>query len=174
MDPIFSSDCDRPHRVLRQVSTQLQFRIFQEAREFVPQSKRVVAGLGQCAPRQCRGACDFDLLLDHTQQRSRLLLTQSIACLKAECLAAGFAHRTHEQPRTTEQPKLAAPSRSPCVQPCNKGKGQSDFSDWPLFMPAMTYAPTHLARAVPSALRGLTSVFGMGTGGSPAVRSPTS
>jgi hypothetical protein len=40
-------------------------------------------------------------------------------------------------------------------------------------MPATTYAPTHLARAVPSALRGLTSVFGMGTGGSPAVRSPT-
>ena len=32
-------------------------------------------------------------------------------------------------------------------------------------MPATTYAPTHLARAVPSALRGLTSVFGMGTGG---------
>src|SRR5580698_896687 len=55
-----------------------------------------------------------------------------------------------------------------------KGKGQSDFSDWPLLMPATTYAPTHLARAVPSALRGLTSVFGMGTGGSPAVRSPTS
>src|SRR6266446_2408544 len=31
-----------------------------------------------------------------------------------------------------------------------------------------------LSRAVQSALRGLTSVFGMGTGGSPAVRSPTS
>ena len=31
-----------------------------------------------------------------------------------------------------------------------------------------------LSRAVPSAQRGLTSVFGMGTGGSPAVRSPTS
>src|SRR5215469_18451352 len=30
-----------------------------------------------------------------------------------------------------------------------------------------------LSRAVPSARRGLTSVFGMGTGGSPAVRSPT-
>ena len=30
-----------------------------------------------------------------------------------------------------------------------------------------------LSRAVQSALRGLTSVFGMGTGGSPAVRSPT-
>ena len=30
-----------------------------------------------------------------------------------------------------------------------------------------------LSRAVQSALRGLTSVFGMGTGGSPAIRSPT-
>ena len=30
-----------------------------------------------------------------------------------------------------------------------------------------------LSRAVPSARRGLTSVFGMGTGGTPAVRSPT-
>jgi hypothetical protein len=60
------------------------------------------------------------------------------------------------------------------AEPTAKGKGQSDFSDWPLLMPATTYAPTHLARAVPSALRGLTSVFGMGTGGSPAVRSPTS
>ena len=29
-----------------------------------------------------------------------------------------------------------------------------------------------LARAVPSGLRGLTSVFGMGTGGSPSLRSP--
>src|SRR6204780_1809341 len=61
-----------------------------------------------------------------------------------------------------------------CTSRDEKGKGQSDFSDWPLLMPATTYAPTHLARAVPSALRGLTSVFGMGTGGSPAVRSPTS
>gem|GEM_PF-5425196 len=24
-----------------------------------------------------------------------------------------------------------------------KGKGQSDFSDWPLLMPATTYSPTH-------------------------------
>ena len=43
-------------------------------------------------------------------------------------------------------------------------------------MPATTYAPTHLARAVPSALRGLTSVFGMVALGSflsfPAIRIP--
>jgi hypothetical protein len=46
--------------------------------------------------------------------------------------------------------------RPPHIHSNQKGKGQSDFSDWPLFMPATTYAPTHLARAVPSALRGLT------------------
>src|SRR6202050_5200324 len=63
--------------------------------------------------------------------------------------------------------------RLACVVARPKGKGQSCFHDRPLLMPATTYAPTHLARAVPSALRGLTSVFGMGTGGSPAVRSPT-
>jgi hypothetical protein len=39
---------------------------------------------------------------------------------------------------------------------------------------AGNYLLSHtLSRAVPSAQRGLTSVFGMGTGGTPAVRSPT-
>src|SRR5438045_7549675 len=63
--------------------------------------------------------------------------------------------------------------RAEVERSCAKVTGQSCFHDRPLFMPATTYAPTHLARAVPSALRGLTSVFEMGTGGSPAVRSPT-
>ena len=35
---------------------------------------------------------------------------------------------------------------------------------------AMTYSTTS---AVPSALQGLTSVFGMGTGGTPALESPS-
>jgi hypothetical protein len=34
-------------------------------------------------------------------------------------------------------------------------------------LPAVTYSPTQLARAVPSAVEGLTSVFGMGTGVTP-------
>jgi hypothetical protein len=55
-----------------------------------------------------------------------------------------------------------------------KGKGQSDSSDWPLFNAGNDLRSHTLSRAVPSALRGLTSVFGMGTGGTPAVRSPTS
>jgi hypothetical protein len=54
-----------------------------------------------------------------------------------------------------------------------KGKGHPDFSEWPLFYAGDDLRSHTLSRAVPSALRGLTSVFGMGTGGSPAVRSPT-
>ena len=42
------------------------------------------------------------------------------------------------------------------------------------FINAGNYLLSHtLSRAVPSAQQGLTSVFGMGTGGTPAVRSPT-
>jgi hypothetical protein len=37
---------------------------------------------------------------------------------------------------------------------------------------ATSYSPTHLARAVPSGLKGLTTVFGMGTGGTPSLQSP--
>src|SRR6266542_6979333 len=44
---------------------------------------------------------------------------------------------------------------------------------WPLFKAGDDLLSHTLSRAVQSALRGLTSVFGMGTGGSPAVRSPT-
>src|SRR5207253_10641370 len=43
----------------------------------------------------------------------------------------------------------------------------------PLFNAGNDLRSHTLSRAVPSALRGLTSVFGMGTGGTPAVRSPT-
>jgi hypothetical protein len=54
-----------------------------------------------------------------------------------------------------------------------KEKGQPCLDDWPLFYAGDDLRSHTLSRAVPSALRGLTSVFGMGTGGSPAVRSPT-
>ena len=50
-----------------------------------------------------------------------------------------------------------------------KGNGHAAFATWPLFIPAMTYSPMHLSRTVQSAQQGLTSVFGMGTGVSPAV-----
>ena len=60
-------------------------------------------------------------------------------------------------PRRSQAETFASPDIGRKSKPhpfSKKGKGQSDFSDWPLLMPATTYAPTHLARAVPSALRG--------------------
>ena len=62
-----------------------------------------------------------------------------------------------------EETRVPAPHLNP------KGKGQSCSHDWPLFYAGNDLLSHTLSRAVPSALRGLTSVFGMGTGGSPAV-----
>jgi hypothetical protein len=57
--------------------------------------------------------------------------------------------------------------------PTQKEKADHVSMNRPLFY-AGNYLLSHtLSRAVPSAQRGLTSVFGMGTGGTPAVRSPT-
>src|SRR5579862_9549004 len=53
------------------------------------------------------------------------------------------------------------------------GKGRPRFRDRPLFYAGNDLLSHTLSRAVQSALRGLTSVFGMGTGGTPAVISPT-
>src|SRR5215207_7413477 len=56
-----------------------------------------------------------------------------------------------------------------------KTNGPRDDSRGPFsenYFPAATYSPTHWARAVPSALRGLTAVFGMGTGVSPSPQPP--
>src|SRR5437762_79729 len=59
------------------------------------------------------------------------------------------------------------------VRDLPKGKGRPGFHDRPLFYAGDDLLSHTLSRAVQSALRGLTAVFGMGTGGSPAVRSPT-
>src|SRR5258705_7687155 len=47
-----------------------------------------------------------------------------------------------------------------------------DLSVGPCDIPGNFLRSHTLARAVPSGLRGLTSVFGMGTGGSPSLGSP--
>jgi plasmid stabilization system protein ParE len=79
--------------------------------------------------------------------------------------------------RRASWPPQSQNDRSHAPQPdltsSNKGKGRRDFSQRPLFNAGNDLRSHTLSRAVPSALRGLTSVFGMGTGGTPAVRSPT-
>jgi hypothetical protein len=51
-------------------------------------------------------------------------------------------------------------------------KRKSPAEDRAWFKPGNFLLSHTLAHAVPSGLRGLTSVFGMGTGGSPSLRSP--
>src|ERR1039457_3655802 len=54
-----------------------------------------------------------------------------------------------------------------------KGKAHQDSSQWPLFYAGNDLLSPTLSRAVPSAQPRLAAVVGMGTGGPPAVRSPT-
>jgi hypothetical protein len=91
----------------------------------------------------------------------------------------GVGHPQHDSAEeawaSVKRSKSKAAGRSArSTRSTAKGKGQSDFSDWPLFNAGNDLLSHTLSRAVQSALRGLTSVFGMGTGGTPAVRSPTS
>jgi hypothetical protein len=54
----------------------------------------------------------------------------------------------------------------------NNKKGSAFAEPFLIFNPAATYFPMTLTIIVSSALRGLTSVFGMGTGGSLSASPP--
>ena len=68
--------------------------------------------------------------------------------------------------------RLARPLRRNARCEKNKGPWIAPRAFHENNSPATTYSPTHLRSAVPSALRGLTAVFGMGTGVSPSPESP--
>ena len=53
-----------------------KFGVFQEAREFLPQRERVLAGLAECTGGQCNGLCCFDLATDIVQRGLGSFLTQ--------------------------------------------------------------------------------------------------
>ena len=52
------------------------------------------------------------------------------------------------------------------IQAITKGESLTEFISKAFIKKAATYSPTF---AVPSALRGLTSLFGMGRGGTPSL-----
>ena len=52
VNPIAAPHGERTHRVLSQIVAQLQFGVFQEARELVPKGERVLAGFRQPTARQ--------------------------------------------------------------------------------------------------------------------------
>ena len=66
MQPVLSADCYGAHRVLGEVCTQLEFRIFEERRQHAPERQGVVGGLSGGALGQCgflQGQCGSALLL---------------------------------------------------------------------------------------------------------------
>src|SRR4029077_12773698 len=83
-------------------------------------------------------------------------------------------HRLARLDGFSEQARHNGDCMHECCNPLvTKRKRPSRFLSM-AFIYAGNYLLSHtLSRAVPSAQRGLTSVFGMGTGGTPAVRSPT-
>src|SRR5438034_9889000 len=64
MDPVLPAQCHRTHRVLRQIVTQLQLRVLQEARQLPPLRNRVVRRLPQRTRRQGSVARSLDLPAD--------------------------------------------------------------------------------------------------------------
>ncbi len=79
MQPIPSTKSHRTHGILRQVSTQLQFGIFQEAGELLPQCERVMASLAKCAGGQCNGLRCLDFVADSIDKRSRCFCFEKLS-----------------------------------------------------------------------------------------------
>ena len=71
MDPVLPAQRDRTDRVLRQVGTQFQHRVFQEAGELLPLQKSVVRRLPQRTGRQRGVAGCFDCSTDDGLALSR-------------------------------------------------------------------------------------------------------
>jgi hypothetical protein len=74
MDPVASAEGDRPHGILRQVITEFQIGIIEEANQLLPNSKGISAGLASSAARQYRLAHPEDVSADFVEQRRSLLV----------------------------------------------------------------------------------------------------
>jgi hypothetical protein len=80
VDPVAAAKGDRPHGVFRQVVTELQFGMIEEAYQFFPNGKRVSAGLaGSAAGQPCLAHIEY-VIADFVEQRRSLLVAQSMAC----------------------------------------------------------------------------------------------
>ena len=94
------------------------------------------------------------------------------------------SRRLYWVPAQDRAPRRDGPSGSPPSAagngpaPCPEREARAKRETPGLFaraihkFPAASYSPTQLTRAVPSAPKGLTAVFGMGTGGAPSIWPP--
>jgi len=69
VDPVASSDCYGPHRILGKIVAELQFGMIEEADQLFPNSQRVSAGLAGGAAGQHRLAHLQDVTADIGEQR---------------------------------------------------------------------------------------------------------
>src|SRR5450759_797667 len=84
MDPVFPAQRDRAHRVLREVGTQLQHRVFQEAGELSPLQECVVRRLPQRTGRQGSVSGSLDFSTDGLHQWLGALQAPQVACGEIE------------------------------------------------------------------------------------------
>ena len=114
--------------------------------------------------------------------RAALIFVTAIVFRKHEKLFAGHTaapqqarYQKQREKRIGNGPKhrRSTPEYRKAPVCCNAQRKNPDLSTGAFLINwATSYSPTHLARAVPSGLKGLTSVFGMGTGGTPSLGSP--
>src|SRR3954462_6011886 len=79
MDPVASADRYGPHRILRKVVAEFQFRIIEEADQSFPDTQCVAAALAGSALGQHRLAHLLDASADLSQQRRSFLVAQSVS-----------------------------------------------------------------------------------------------
>jgi len=90
VDPVLPTQGHGTHGILREVITQLKFRIFQKSCKFPPKRDRVLASLAKCAGRQCNGLRCLDLAKNIIQKRLGCFLTPTMARGNTRRLAASF------------------------------------------------------------------------------------
>jgi hypothetical protein len=78
--PVRSAECDGPHRILREVVTELKRWMIEETDQPFPKGKCVSAGLAGSAPGQRRLTHFDDVGADLFEQCRSLLVAQSMAC----------------------------------------------------------------------------------------------
>ncbi len=88
--PVFSTQSHGTHGILCLIIAQFKFRMFQEAREFLPQCERVLAGFAECAGGQCNGLRSFDPHTDFIEERLRSFLASDMARRNTQRFATSF------------------------------------------------------------------------------------
>ena len=78
VDPVFATDRHRAHGVFGKIVAELEFRVFQEEREFGPKRQCVIRGFAQGARGQCCSTCCGNCGLDLLEQSGSSFSAQDV------------------------------------------------------------------------------------------------